>query len=410
MDGITVPRGYLQIIEDAMVGQGLGLEIKDNRVLASPSFIKSNICLRPYQEQAKYQLLCHPNGMLVAPAASGKTIIGLDLVASLHQKALWLTHTDRLMKQVVDRIIGTDDMPPAFADIHKKEIGILGGGKFKIGERITIGMIPTLVRREVDLPSIGREFGLVILDEAHHAPANTFLKVLSYFSSFYMYGLTATPYRRDLLEDMMFASIGLGNAVIKRKEISKSLVTPSVKVRHINSVTYDGNDYNYIISELLLNDETRATTIVQDIVLEAQQGNHCIVISTRKTYCELLKELISRFWLKTGIATGDYSKKHNDAQVKLLESGEITVLITTFELLGEGFDVAKLNRGFIALPFRERSRVEQAVGRIQRTSEGKTDAVLYDYVDNNIGVLKNQFINRALTYRKLNMEIREMHR
>lgn len=408
-NGIVLPRGYLQLIEGSMVGKGLGLSIKDNRVLLPPISVKSNIILRSYQKEAKLALLSHPNGMLVAPAASGKTIIGLDVFASLHQKMLWLTHTNRLANQVVERIVGTDEFPPLFPDVDRKEIGFIGGGKESIGERITIGMIPTLVRREVQLPEIGRKFGLVLIDEAHHVPASTFLKVLKNFSSYYLYGLTATPYRRDNMEDVMFATIGLANSIVSRKEVKKrgGIITPTVIKRIVPAPFFGGNDFHYIIKELVIPNEKRIVMIVTDVLREAYKGSYCIVISTRKVYCEELFELISKHWPKTIIATGDYSRKHNDEQVLKLERGEATVLVTTFELLGEGFDVQKLNRGFIALPFRERARVEQSIGRIQRTCEGKTDAIMYDYVDENIGILNNQFRHRAKVYQSLGIKVME---
>jgi superfamily II DNA or RNA helicase len=406
-DGIILPRGYLQLIEGSMVGKGLDLSIKDNRVLSPPISVRSNIILRSYQKEAKFALLSHPNGMLVAPAASGKTVIGLDIFASLHQSMLWLTHTNRLANQVIERIIGTDEFLPIFPDIDREEIGFIGGGKFSIGERITIGMIPTLVRRVVDLPEIGRKFGLVIIDEAHHVPASTFLRVLENFSSYYLYGLTATPYRRDKMEDIMFASIGLANSIIQRKEVKEKggIITPTVIKRVVPAPVWGGNDYQYIMRELVIPNEKRAVMIVTDVLREAYKGNYCIVISTRKIYCEKLFEMISKHWPKTAIATGDYSRKHNNEQVLGLENNEVTVLVTTFELLGEGFDVQKLNRGFIALPFRERARVEQSIGRIQRTCEGKIDAIMYDYVDENIGILNNQFNHRAEVYESLDIKV-----
>jgi len=407
-NGIVVPRGYLQVIEDAFIGQGYGVDIVDNRVLTAPIKTESSIKLFPYQAEAKYKILSHPNGMLIAPAASGKTIMGLDIIASTYQKALWITHTDRLAKQVIDRIVGTDDMPAAFPNISREDIGMLGGGKFKIGDHITIGMVPTLVRRDIELLSIGKEFGIVILDEAHHAPASTFLRVLSYFSSFYMYGLTATPHRRDKLENLMFAAIGMPNSKIFRKTVKKEgkIITPKVIVRKVPSMVIETNDFQYIMREIIPANKGRLEMIVKDIVREAKDGNYCIVISTRKNYCEMLFEKLKQELPdKIGIATGDYRRTLNDNTVSKIESGEFSVLVTTFELLGEGFDVRKLNRGFIALPFREKSRVEQAVGRIQRTCENKKDAILYDYVDENIGILKNQFLHRALTYSRLGMEI-----
>jgi len=401
LNGIIIPRGYLQVIEDAIIGQGHSISITDNRVLLSPIFLQSNIKLFKYQQKYKYALLSHPNGVLVSPAGSGKTILGLDLIASLHQKALWLTHTNRLASQVKDRMLS------CFTDLDEKEIGMIGAGKFSIGNRITIGMIPTLVRRENELLSIGREFGLVILDETHHAPASTFLKVLSYFSSFYMYGLTATPRRRDGLEGMMFASIGMANAVIPRRSVSKAkkIITPIVYKRTVYSNVVEDNDYAFILREIIPRNKARLSQIVSDIIYEAKQGNLCIAISTRKAYAEQVFELVKRTWPAVGIATGDYSTKDNDEAVFKLERREITVLITTFELLGEGFDVKELNRAFLITPFREKTRVEQAVGRIQRVAEGKKDAILYDYVDENIGILRNQFIDRAMTYRMLGIQI-----
>jgi len=407
--GIVLPRGYLQLIEGSMVGKGLGLSIRDNRVLLPPVSVKSNIVLRSYQKQAKFALLSHSNGMLIAPAASGKTIMGLDIFASLHQSMLWLTHTNRLANQVIERIVGTEDTPPIFSDVNKDEIGFIGGGKYSIGDRITIGMIPTLVRRLVDLPEIGRRFGLVIIDEAHHVPASTFLKVLEHFSSYYLYGLTATPYRRDKMEDIMFAGLGLANSVIHRKEVREKggIITPIVVKRSVPAPVFDGNDFHYIIRELVLPNEQRRIMIVTDVLREAYKGNYCIVISTRKSYCESLFATINKHWPKSAIATGDYTRKHNDEQVLKLESDEVTVLVTTFELLGEGFDVQKLNRGFIALPFREKARVEQSIGRIQRTCENKSDAIMYDYVDENIGILKNQYRHRAEVYRSLDIKVVE---
>lgn len=402
LDGsIIIPRGFLQIVEEALIGQGFGTQIVDNRVFTTPPIMfKPKIDLWSFQDIARTQLFRHPNGMLVSPAGSGKTIFGLDIIASLYQRTLWIVHTNQLLEQAAERITGV------FEDIDKKDIGIIGGGKFEVGEKITVALVQTLIRKRVDLPSIGREFGLVILDEAHHAPARIFTEVLSHFASFYMYGLTATPYRRDGLQGIMYAAVGLANAVVDREEVEEAgkIVKPVVVVREVPSRVIDSNDFHAIMSGLPDN-HMRTLMIVEDVLREAKNGHHCIVISTRREYCQLLLHHIEEFWPKVGIASGEFSRKHNMGEVKRLESGEINVLITTFELLGEGFDVQKLDRGFIVLPFRERTRVEQAVGRIQRTCEGKTDAILYDYVDRNIGILNNQFLHRALTYKRLGLDI-----
>jgi superfamily II DNA or RNA helicase len=280
-DGIVLPRGYLQLIEGSMVGKGLDLSIKDNRVLLPPISIKSNIILRSYQKEAKLALLSHPNGMLIAPAGSGKTIMGLDIFASVRQKMLWLTHTNKLFDQVVERIL------EVFPDVSREEIGLIGGGKMDIGDRITIGMIPTLARKESILPEIGKKFGLVIIDECHHLAATTFIKVASYFSSYYLYACTASVHRRDGLENMLYAAAGLPNAIIKRKSVREEggIITPELVVRQVPALwLYEGNDFNYIIKELVIPNQNRLLLITNDIVREAREGRHCIAISTRKQY------------------------------------------------------------------------------------------------------------------------------
>jgi len=403
--GIVIPRGYLGLLEETLIGQGHNIEIVDNRIILPPINVDSLINLRPYQEKAKINLTKKSHGLLVAPAASGKTIMGLDLFSSLRQKMLWVTHTNRLANQVIDRI------DSVFNDISKKDVGFIGAGKWNIGDKITIGMVPTLVRRELELLALGKEFGLVIIDETHHVPASTFIKVLGYFSSYYMYGLTATPYRRDKLEGMMFAAVGPINATVDRKELRKrgNIITPKVIKRIVRSEKVEINDFHYVMSNIVMKNEARLYMIINDVIKEINNNNYCIVISTRKVYCENIYSILeSKLPGKSVIATGDYSRKHNDAQVKKIEDGEVNALITTFELLGEGFDVQRLNRGFIVLPFREKARVEQAVGRIQRTHKDKTDAILYDYVDCDIGILKNQFRHRAEVYSSLGMKIMEI--
>jgi len=410
--GIQIPRGLLQTVEKLIINSNERVQIIDRRVF-SPASFDSNIVLRNYQKPAEEGMLTHPNGMLVAPAGSGKTMLGLNMCALTNQKTLWLTHTKPLAKQVKDRILGTEDdvdIPPAFKNIdEKKDIGLLGAGKWKIGDKFTVGIVQTLVRNLDKLQDIGKEFGLVIVDEAHHVPASTFSKVIGYFSSYYLYGLTATPIRRDKMEPMMFAMMGDPNAVISREAVKreKGIITPTVIVREVPSAPHGGNEYHTIISELVMTNEYRQQMIVQDVVREAKEGHYCIVVTTRKEYCETLHDLIKPHHDKIGIADGDYTDKHNNEQVRLLANRDINVLITTINLLGEGFDVQHLDRGFFVLPFKWSGTVQQAVGRIQRSCEAtnKQDAILYDYVDVDIGILKNQFKYRLEAYKTLGMNI-----
>jgi superfamily II DNA or RNA helicase len=414
-NGIAIPRGCRRrLLKAAAEYNPKKLNIVDKRTKFDHIAVDSSaIKYRPYQFGPVIDLTTKSEeGLLVAPPGSGKTVVGLSVIPLLGQPTLWLTHTKRLAKQAIER---AEVFLPSLND---DDYGFIGANKWSIGNILTVALVQTLIRREEQLKELRDRFGLVILDEAHHCPAETFMKVVGQLNPYYLYGLTATPYRRDRLEVIMFQTLGEATAVIKVEDVEKhgGIIVPNVRVREVryrtvNSRPITDSNVGRIITNHIIANDKRNHMIVGDVLREATAGNFCIVVSDRKAHCETLHELISMSWPKTGIATGDYSDKYQDEQVRKFYDGEITVLITTFALLGEGFDVDFLNRAFITTPFRAEGKVEQLVGRIQRSAEGKTDAIVYDYVDVEIGVLKNQFYSdrkdsRLNAYKRLGMEVR----
>lgn len=252
----------------------------------------------------------------------------------------------------------------------------------------------------------------ILSSNCHHAPASTFMKVLGCFNPYHLYGLTATPYRRDKLQKLMFQTIGEEVVRISIEEVEKygGVMRPTIKYKAFkHPKIVSGSNTAKIMTENIMYNDKRNHMIISDVLKEAAQGNICIVLSGRKTHCEVLYELISIAWDKIGIATGDYNRKYVTEQIEKLNSGEITVLVCTDQLLGEGFDYAPLNRAFLAAPFRSEAKCEQIIGRIQRSAPGKKNALVYDYVDVNIGVIQNQFYSkgncRYAAYERLGVNI-----
>jgi len=390
-DSMRIPRGMRLPLLD-MIPSSMEFDITDGRSNHGYRDLNSaGIQYRPYQERAMTAMYQAEEGLLVAPAGSGKTVLGLSMIPLYGQPCLWLTHTRALALQALERIT------QFFPDLEEDDVGLIGDRKWKQGKWITVGLIPTLVRRPQEVHEMRNDYGLVILDEAHHCPASTFLQVMSSLNPYYMYGLTATPYRRDKLEELMFQTIGPEIVRVSVAEVEEAggIIMPKVLYRTVTSKPVHDNNIQRILKDNIVNNTKRSGLIVGDVLREATAGNYCIVVTDRKAHADILYELISKGWEKTGIATGNYSKKYVEEQSGLLNKKEITVLVCTFALLGEGFDVPFLNRAFITMPFRAEGRVEQLVGRIQRTADGKTDSVVYDYVDVNIGILENQFYTKS---------------
>lgn len=408
-DNLLIPRGYRAALIQLLNNNNLDFEVKDERSKFEYHHFETNIKLLAYQEEGLRKLVSSgaTEGIIVAPAGSGKTVFAIAMMGVFGQPTLWLTHTGQLATQAVERITN-------FTTLDTKDIGIIGGGKWDVGEHVTVGMIQTLVRNLDTIHKIMDNFGLVILDEAHHCPARTFTDVISKLNPYYLFGLTATPRRRDGLEKLMFQVIGPNAIRIHQQAVQDhgGIMSPTVFYKTVNSPHVPGNNINKILKEHIIDNKKRNRLIVSDVLAEAHAGNFCIVVSDRRKHCEILYELISVGWSKTGIATGKYSRKYVEEQVQRLLDGEITVLVTTFALLGEGFDVNFLNRAFVTMPFRSEAKAEQLVGRIQRVAKNKTDAIIYDYVDHNIGVVRNQFYTgkeskpcRYNVYKRLGLEV-----
>jgi len=405
-ESMYIPRGLRMWILNQCAEMDIDFTLHDNRTKFDHRNINSTkIIYRPYQMPAIIELVSTADeGILVAPAGSGKTVMGLSLIPLLGQPTLWLTHTGPLATQARER--AKSFLP----NIGK--IGLIGKGKWEKGEILTIAMIQTLFKNPEKLIKMRNDFGLVIQDEGHHVAARTFLEVICQLNPWFLYGLTATPYRRDKLEMLMFQTIGMDKTIIPIKEVEKygGIIVPVVKCKTFRADTVNGNKIQDILKNNIVNNTRRNNMIVNDVLDEARSNHFCIVISDRREHCEMLYKQISKRWKKTGIATGKYSKKYIKEQVTAFNDGNITVLVATFALLGEGFDVPFLDRAFISMPFRAEAKAEQLVGRIQRAFPGKKDAIVYDYVDVGIGVLENQFRNnrrdcRYRVYKRLGIPV-----
>lgn len=416
-----VPRGMLaHIVEDL----GREWDITDLRVTPESEKIwpEGNIILRyGDQEPAVRELLDNDNGFLVAPAGSGKTVMGMEACRRLGLKALWLTHRKELKDQAIETAVDLLGIP-------EDKVGVLHGKKWQIGEQLTVGMIPTLRKR--DLTPLAEEFGVVIVDEGHHVPSTTFLNVIDQFRAKYIYGLTATAYRRDKLEAVMFNAIGPKVAEIEHVDLfeDEHLMIPTIYrvPTYWNPVDSHLMDYHKFM-EAMVSDRRRNELIVRDVARECSNPeNTAVVLVERTKHCEILTEQLREHGLRcefvvssvdveydeqTGRKKGKKKKKAIPKKVREqivndFKEGKIQVLVATYDLLAEGFNYRPLNRLFMATPIKWKGLVVQTVGRVQRPSEGKTDAIVYDYVDGNIAMFANQAEARLFrVYREMGMPV-----
>lgn len=212
MNHLICPRGAAGQIYNLCLNCGEQIEVIDNRRTFPAVEFNFKGQLRPLQQPAVDQDLKRDFGLLEVPTGGGKTVMALYLITQRKQPTLIVVHTKELLNQWLDRI-------EQFLGIPRDEIGIIGSGKFRIGEKITVATVQTLSKKA---DQVAPHIGYLILDECHRAPALQYAKTIEQFDCKYMTGLTATPWRRDGLSNVIFWHIGDVSARIDKKDLLES--------------------------------------------------------------------------------------------------------------------------------------------------------------------------------------------
>ncbi len=274
------------------------------------------------------------------------------------------------------------------------EVGMIGGGRYSIGERLTIALVQSL---QDEIPDeLIRHVGHLLVDECHHAPAETFARVVAQFPARHLLGLSATPYRRDGLDAVIGYFLGPITATMNEGALADRLIKPRVIKRETGLAVY-GDSFTGLVSELTT-DSARNALIVADVAHAVAEGRRCLLLSDRVDHVEELTTLLQAEGLTAAALHGQKTKRQRAQAVADAGAGQLDVLVATCALVGEGFDCPRLDALFLATPISYEGRIVQYLGRVSRTAPGKRDAVVYDFVDGH-PILWASWSKRACVYR-----------
>ena len=369
-----------------------------------PFYYESHINLYPYQEKAVTEALRMKHGILVMPCGSGKTQCGLEIIARIGGRALWLTHTKDLLNQSKKR---------AESVLDNVGCGMITEGKVDIGEGITFATVQTMAN--IDISGYRDYWDIIIVDECQHCAGSPtkvtqFYKVMSNLCAKHKIGLTATPKRADGLEASMFALLGGIIHEVSREDVVHT--TCPIKVKQISTDWYptddvcmfDGTiDYNKVI-ESMINDEDRFYKIM-DVINDIPDGNPTIVLANRIAYLEDMRvNYEKRCVCLSGQGQSKKAKEERKQALEDLDNCEIDCIFATYQLAKEGLDVPNLRYVVLATPEKDETTVIQSAGRVGRKAEGKDYGTVIDFVD-NFGMYKGWASKRRTYYKKIGAEI-----
>lgn len=439
-----VPVGYsLEHLKSAVY------DVTDHRKLGICSFPEFLLSLRETQKEAldaytfrncTIHTFNHLCGSVQLPTGKGKTVLGLALAHNLSCRTLIIVHK-------VDLVKGWKaDIEKCFGG--KADVGIIQSKSRKIGNHFTIATIQTLnTLPEETLNTLYNTFGLVIQDEMHHCPSTSF-QIGNNFNCRFRLGLTATPERSDGLEHIMTLFYGdfcykykytkedediLQVEVLKREVPTyfNPIMSKSGDRYRLKDLTYKGNfKPNYVLTNkekritdlpyysrpeiphfnidyLVVKEESTITMVMNDILFEYNQGRSCIVFFTQKEHLEIYYNRLLELGVNSNNIGLYYGNNKNcDSVTELAEKQRQFITLATYSKATEGTNVKQWEVGFFVSSINNGKNVEQAVGRIRRTKEGKKLKVakLYDYRYSNVYQLNRHGDTRDTRYKKLHLK------
>jgi superfamily II DNA or RNA helicase len=412
---LSLPRGGMARLGDILDRFGVAYQIEDLRVSLEPvsyEFAK-DFQPREYQTKAVQEIVKAETCLLEGAPASGKTEILLMAIAQVGLKTGIIVHDRNLLGQWVSRIEKRLGIP-------KGEIGVVGSGKFKLGDRITVMMQQT-ARNHVE--KLKDQFGFLCADECHHFPANTFLMLADAFSARYRVGASATIKRQDFKHFLTYDLFGEIAYEIGRQELVDLGFAAPVHIHVVKTnFSYDYRnedalrdhfsdrvmDYDDLSAEekrkyeeqlglprkdypqyldVVSKDSDRNLLIYHVVRWEYDRGGRIIIFTKRREHCELWRDSLAKVGIECAILWGASGSKKEAKRIakdlKRLRDGKIRIVIGT--VLDEGINIPTVDASFVT--YRNASnpgQLEQQAGRLARLFSGKEFGRLYYFHDQNI--------------------------
>ncbi len=410
--GLILPRGFITKVASFAEQAGSRLEITDERSAGTAQYISFTGRLTSPQREAVAQLARHELGILVAPPGSGKTVVACALIAELGTSTLIL----------VDRKTLADQWRGRVSEFLGVKPGQLGAGRSKLRGAVDIATLQTLSRRS-DVGELTAGYGLVVADECHHVPAAAFEDAVRQIPARRWLGLTATPYRRDKLDDLIAWQVGEIRHTItppRDHDVDRPVLplpgmalagstTGPAPVLHVHHTAYcysgDANPQApggmAAIYRDLAADEDRARQITADVAAALTRGRQCLVLTQWVAHVDKLAEALRTIGHLPVVLRGGMGAKSRAAALQRLQhepGGPPLLVVATGPYVGEGFDCPALDTLFLAAPVRWKGRLVQYAGRILRSYPGKETAEVHDYHDAHTGVLAATLAGRAPGY------------
>ena len=404
-DHIALPRGCLVEVIGLLKSHRIKPIVRDERFVGRPIEVEFSGRLRPLQQDAVDAFAQHDEGILCAPTAFGKTAVAAWLIASRKVNTLILVHRQQLLDQWNARLA-------MFLGLPAKSIGQIGGGTAKRSGCVDIAILQSAHDKE-GVKDFVADYGQVIVDECHHLSAFTFEQVMRRVKAKYVVGLTATPERKDGRHPIIYMQCGQIRFKLSARSMTAATPFEHEVVPRLTDFSLPPEQTDKTIQEVyaaLVDDRVRNELILHDLIQATADGRSPLLLTGRTDHLkyfdmELAGKVNNVFMLKGGM--GKKQRRSIAEAIAAVPEGEPRVILATGSYIGEGFDDARLDTLFLAMPISWKGTLQQYVGRLHRLHDAKRVVRVYDYVDSNVPMLARMYARRLKGYALIGYTIRD---
>jgi len=392
---VALPRGCLVEAMALLAEHKIKVDLRDERCEGTPIEANFEGQLRPYQEDAVASIAAHDHGLLCAPTAFGKTAVAAWLIGKRKVSTLVLVHRQQLLDQWHERLA-------MFLGAPLNSIGQIGGGKSERTRSIDV-VIQSLYRKD-EVKDFVAEYGQVIVDECHHISAFTFEQVMKQVKARFVVGLTATPTRKDGHHPIIYMQCGPIRFSMSARTMTESTPFEHQVIPRHTDFRMPAEMVDLAIQDVyaaLINDSARNAMIAADLRQALTAGRSPLLLTGRKEHLQFFATEVEGFAKHIFVLKGGMGKKQRRTTAEALASvpeNDSRVIIATGSYIGEGFDDARLDTLFLAMPISWKGTLQQYVGRLHRLHDGKRVVQVYDYVDPNVPMLARMYQRRLKGY------------
>ena len=404
---LWLPRGLLYPLQDKFKQ----VSVEDRRKVQRSIRVEFKGELTLEQELALSDMASKENGLLHAETGFGKTVLGAALISERKTKTIILVHNKQLLDQWLDRLnhfltFEEEEAIRYTASGREKVIGYVGqygGTKKWLSKLVDVVMIQSLFKLE-NSQSLLDEYEMMIVDECHHVSALMFEKVVAQFRGKYLYGLTATPERKNGHEPIVFQRIGeiLHTAGKRETSFARQLQLRFTSFGHLEIEKTKASNFIQL-SDWIATDSARNQMILKDILDQVAEGRNILVLVNRIQQIDVFEKLLKEKEVDDFyIISGKTKVRERTSLLETLEQlDKGFVLLSTGKYIGEGFDLPQLDTLILAAPFSWKNNLIQYAGRIHRNYKDKSLVRIFDYVDIHVPYLEKMFQKRQVAYRKM---------